>query len=88
LPKLLKNYVPSLYKSGYNPQDVKALFDPVDFVIFNGMNNEHIKDVVFFDGPAYSKQREKTQKSIKSVIKNGNLKWQTLRIDEEDGKVK
>jgi len=83
LPKLLQRCVPIICKHGYYPQDLKTLFDPVDFVVFDGMNlKENVKRVVLFDGPAFDRRREKIQTSIKKVIKKGNYEWQTIKIDE------
>jgi len=87
LPKMLRKCVPTICKHGYSPQDLKAMFDPIDFVIFHGMNkNDQVKKVVLFDGPAHDKRREKIQKSIKTVIKKGNYDWHTVKLDG-DGKI-
>ncbi len=83
LPKLLKKCVAVICAHGYYPQDLKALFDPIDFVIFDGMNlKEDVKRVVLFDGPAHNELRKKVQTSIQKVIKKGNYVWQTVKLDE------
>jgi predicted Holliday junction resolvase-like endonuclease len=83
IPKLLKKCVPAICAHGYYPQDLKTLFDPVDFIIFDGMNlKEKVKRVVLFDGPPYDKRREKIQTSLKKVIKKGNYDWHTVKLDE------
>jgi len=87
IPMLLKKCVPVIASHGYYPQDIKALFDPVDFVVFDGMNKrDMVKKVVLFDGPAHNRQREIIQKSIKKVIRKGNYKWQTVRLNDS-GKI-
>jgi predicted Holliday junction resolvase-like endonuclease len=88
VPKLLKKCTPVICAHGYYPQDLKALFDPVDFVIFDGMNQkEKVKQVVFFDGPAHDRRREIIQKSMRKALKKGNYQWHTVRLDEA-GRVK
>jgi len=83
LPKFLKKCMPVICAHGYYPQDLKALFDPIDFVIFDGMNlKEQVKRVVLFDGPAHNKIREKVQTSIQKAIKKGNYAWHTVKLDE------
>lgn len=83
LPRLLKRTVPAICKHGYYPQDVKALFDPVDFVIFDGMNlKDIVKRVVFFDQEPQSRLRERIQNSLRKTIKSGNYEWRTVKIDE------
>jgi predicted Holliday junction resolvase-like endonuclease len=86
LPKILKKCAPVICGHGYFPQDVKALFDPVDFVVFDGMNQkEMVKKVVLFDGPAEDKRREKAQESIQKVIRKGNFEWETVNLDSTTG---
>lgn len=84
LPRLLRKCLPAICAHGYYPQDVKALFDPIDFVVFDGMNlKQNVRRVVLFDGPTADKRREKIQTSIKNVIKKGNYDWQTVKLDDE-----
>lgn len=84
LPKLLRKCVPVICSRGYYPQDLKAILDPIDFVIFDGMNlKQNVKRVVLFNGPAYDKRREKIQTSIKKAIKKGNYDWHTVNLDEK-----
>lgn len=88
IPKLLKKCVPVIASHGYYPQDIKTLFDPVDFVVFDGMNKrDEVKKVILFDGPAHNRTREKTQKTIRTTIRKGNYEWHTVRIDEQ-GQIK
>ncbi len=83
LPGLLKKCVPVIWAHGYYPQDLKALFDPIDFVIFDGMNlKERVKRIVLFDGPAHDGKRVKIQNSIKKVINKGNYEWYTVKLGE------
>lgn len=88
LPKLLKRCAPVICSRGYFPQDVKALFDPVDFVIFDGMNEQKdVRRVVLLDGPPNDRRRETAQRSIKAALKKGNYEWRTVRMDD-NGQIK
>ena len=69
-----------------DPQDVKVIFHPVEFVAFRGMSNGLVDRVAFIDRPATSKDREKLQASIAKTIGAGNVDWRELRIGA-DGKV-
>jgi predicted Holliday junction resolvase-like endonuclease len=87
LPAILKRCLPAICAHGYYPQDLKAIFDPIDFVVFDGMNLKgQVRRVVLFDGPAHDKAREKTQDSIRKVIRKGNYEWLTVKIDDQ-GKI-
>ncbi len=87
LPAMLKKRVPTISRLGYYPQDLKPMFDPVDFVVFDGMTlRESVRRLVLLDGPARDKRRERIQDSIRRVLKHGNYEWRTVRLGS-DGKV-
>lgn len=81
LPQLLRKAESIFSCRGYFPQDAKALFDPVDFIIFDGMNRKKRVDrVVLFDGPADDRDRERVQDSVQRTVRSGNYEWKTIRI--------
>ena len=79
---------PSFRALKFDPFDVKPILNPVDFVIFDGMNKkEQIDEVVFLSKlgachPALSGIREQ----VKKVIQDRNYDWQVARITSE-GKI-
>ena len=88
LPKLLKRCAPGICAHGFYPQDVKTICDPVNFIVFDGMNTRPaVRRVVLLDGPANDKRRETAQRSIQSALRKGNYQWKTIRLDEK-GRIK
>jgi predicted Holliday junction resolvase-like endonuclease len=70
-----------------NPDDAKVIFHPIDYIVFNGMNEaESIKNVVLLDRRAKQKDRRLIQRSIERVVERGNYEWRTLRV-HEDGRI-
>ena len=87
LPKLLKKADSLFSRRGYFPQDAKALFDPIDFVVFDGMNQkDRVRRIVLFDGPADGRGREAVQRSTQRAVKAGNYEWRTVRV-AKDGRI-
>jgi predicted Holliday junction resolvase-like endonuclease len=82
----LREIAPFFVSRKIDPQDVKLLFHPVEYVVFRGMQNDRCGSVDFIDHPAVSRDRERIQRSLDDSIRAGNLEWQTIRIDE-DGRV-
>lgn len=66
-----------------DPQDVKVIFHPVEFVAFRGMSDGDVAKVVLIDRPAESKEHEKLQQSVLQAVESGNYAWKLLRIDSE-----
>jgi predicted Holliday junction resolvase-like endonuclease len=74
----------SIAQFRYNPYDIKALFHPADFIVFNGLNaGEDLEDISFL---SKAKRRDDVQKSLKSTIESGNYDWKVARV-KDDGSV-
>jgi predicted Holliday junction resolvase-like endonuclease len=58
-----------------------VLFDPVDYVVFKGMNVDKMKGIVLLDRA----RRGIVQTSIRAAVEHGRCEWQTIRISP-DGK--
>ncbi|HEY8950082.1 MAG TPA: Holliday junction resolvase-like protein [Rhizomicrobium sp.] len=71
--------------SRIDPQDVKVLFDPVEYVVFDGMNDDRLRRVLFLAHPPTSKQSEAALTSMSQAIERGNLEFRTLRVLEDGG---
>ena len=68
---------------GYDPNDAKVHFHPVDFIVFNGMNsveNPVIKNIVLLDS---KNNTGPIQESIRSCIENEQYKFVTIKINND-----
>lgn len=77
---------PIFHPNKFNPDDAKVMFHPVDFLIFNGMKNNEIKDLVLFDREVKSKENKDLQKSIENTVSKENYEFVTMQVSE-DGEV-
>jgi predicted Holliday junction resolvase-like endonuclease len=80
--KRLRKIAPFFVRRKIDPQDVKLLFHPVDYVVFRGMQDDRCASVDFIDHPPNTRERETIQRSLGRSIAAGNLEWQTFRIGE------
>lgn len=62
--------------------DAYALFNPVDYVVFNGMEKDNYKNIVFVDGEKHSTEMKRIQSSIAKAIEKENYEWVTIRVAE------
>jgi len=81
--KLLKKINPLFSGAGYDPQDVKVIFDPVTYVIFDGMSNNNLQEIVLLANPrATSRQnasRNRSANRSKVGTSNSRLCMWTMR---------
>lgn len=83
LPRLLRRVAPVFVKQRIDPRDVRTLFDPVEFVIFEGMNsNDGVRGVTFVQIGGSSA----IVRSIERAVRGGKYGWNTLKI-ADDGRV-
>ena len=74
---------PGLATCGLDPYDIKALYSPVDFIVFNGLNQKNLEEIVFL---GKDKRGDAVEKSLKSSIEKGKYEWKLARVTDE-GKV-
>lgn len=84
--KLLRKIDPSFSGAGYDPQDVKVLFDPITYIVFDGMSRTKLSEVILVAAEPQNKQSEDVQKSIEKTVRNGNYEFKVLQVDGE-GKI-
>lgn len=88
--KQIKNIDTIFSPNKLNPNDAKVIFHPVDFLVFNGMNNSNgdatIKNLIFLDKNDKTGENAIVQKSIQKAIEKESYEWLTLRV-EENGKI-
>ena len=71
----------------YNPYDIKALLHPVDFVVFNGLNERNkLEDVTFLSKQTSNEALRKIRSSLESTIDKEKYDWRIARVSVE-GKV-
>ena len=78
----IRSIAPFFVERKVDPDDVKVLFHPVDYIIFSGMERGRCGSVDFIDHPPENRKRARIHSSLQRAIRNGNLEWQTFRVDE------
>lgn len=73
-------------KLNYDPYDVKALLHPIDFVVFDGMNKDKMKDVVLLSRKTTNKNLLQFHNGIARAVDDKAYDWKVIRVSE-DGKV-
>jgi predicted Holliday junction resolvase-like endonuclease len=81
VPLMVKNCLCLEFKAlEYDPYDIKAIMDPVDFVVFDGLNQgKQVQSVTFLAKPTTAQMRVITD-SIKTAVSKGSYDWKVARI--------
>lgn len=89
--KMAEQMAPIMPEFQYLPSDAKFLGDPVDYVVFDGYTDlrdgegraEDI-EVVLIDIKSGGARLTKGQQAIAQAIRDGRVRFETIRIDFDD----
>ncbi|MFV5264106.1 Holliday junction resolvase-like protein [Acinetobacter courvalinii] len=89
--KMAEQFAPILPEFQYLPSDAKFLGDPVDYVVFDGYTDFRDGDgtaedieVILLDIKSGGARLSKGQHAIAQAVREGRIRFETLRIDFED----
>ena len=82
--KVTEHLIPYLPKFNYNPKDVRFFGDPIDLIVFDGLNDGYIKEIVFIEVKTGKASRlTRRQQEIRDAIKRGRIKWVSMRVNHD-----
>ncbi len=83
--KVINNaLMPSFRALKYNPFDVKPLLNPVDFIVFCGMDKlDCINNIVFLSKQHDAPNLINSRKQIEKAILCHKYEWKVARVDDE-----
>ncbi len=76
--KITEHIVPHLPNFNFNPKDARFIGSPVDFVVFDGLNDEEsdqIRNVVFIEVKTGVSALTKRERLVRDAIRAGRVKW-------------
>jgi predicted Holliday junction resolvase-like endonuclease len=74
---------PYLPNFEYLPTECKFLGKPIDFVVFKGMDNKKIEEIIFVEVKSGNSKLNTHEKNLKDAIDKKKVKWVEYRIPEE-----
>jgi len=67
-----------------DPQDVKVIFDPIEYVIFHGLNSDEGVEVIeLLSRSPETASDERILKSIESTVRKGDVGFETLFMRDD-----
>jgi len=73
LGKILEKFTPILPGFNHKPEESVPLFDPIDFIAFNGLSKNNIASITFMDVKSGNARLLPKQKSIRDIIEAGKI---------------
>ena len=79
--KLWEQVAPHLPGFKYNPNDLRFLGAPIDYVVFDGMSEKDIRKIVFLEVKSGKSSLNEQEKKLKDAIQSGKVTWDEYRVD-------
>ena len=74
---------PYLPEFPFKPTEARFIGKPVDFVVFKGMDEKKIDEVVFVEVKSGQSQLSKVEKTLKETVQNKKISWHEYRVPEK-----
>jgi predicted Holliday junction resolvase-like endonuclease len=79
LGKIVEKIVPSFTSFAYEPGDCRAVFEPIDYVVFSGLARQNqVKALFFVDVKSGNARLSPAQRGIKQVLERGAVRFGTI----------
>ena len=74
---------PYLPDFGYSPTECRFIGKPIDFIVFKGMDEKKIDEVVFVEVKSGNSKLSTQEKNLKETIRNKRVKFAEYKVPEE-----
>jgi len=64
----------------YRATEARFIGKPIDFIIFEGLDEKEVDNIVFVEVKSGNGQLSKVEKSLKMAIEEGRVSWEEYRI--------
>ncbi len=79
--KVLEQLVPYLPHFPYNPKDARFIGSPIDFLVFDGLDQDRVDQVVFVEVKTGSSSLSTRERRVRDAIQDGRVVWRELRVE-------
>ena len=67
----------------FKPTEARFIGKPIDFIVFKGMDEKNIDEIVFVEVKSGQSQLSKVEKTLKSAVENKKILWREYKVPEE-----
>ena len=83
--KVAEQFVPFLPGFEFQHRDARFLGMPIDYVVFDGLSNDAVEQVVFIEVRTGGKTLSKGQRQIREAVQAGHVEWREVWQEGSQG---
>ena len=77
--QMYEQLVPHLPDFEFNPKDARFLGQPVDFVVFDGLDEGELRRIVFVEVKTGGAKLTRREALIRDAVREGRIAWKEVR---------
>ena len=82
--KVTEQLIPYVPDFGYNPRDARFLGSPIDFIVFDGLDEGDLREIVFVEVKTGQSSLSRRERQVRDAIDAGRVRWEEMRITFHD----
>ena len=86
--KFSENLSPYFPDFPFHPTEMRWLGSPVDYIVFKGMDNDKIEELIFLEIKSGKSVLTAREKQIKKLIEEGKVSWKEYNVKEDITSIK
>lgn|GEM_PF-292743 len=79
--KITEHFVPFLPDFNFNPKDARFMGSPIDLIVFDGLDDETLRDIWFIEVKTGASALSKRQRQIRDAVQGQRVKWLEIKKD-------
>jgi predicted Holliday junction resolvase-like endonuclease len=79
--KVSEQLAPYLPGFPYDPRDARFLGTPIDLVVFDGMNGDELREIVFLEIKTGASTLSARERRIRDAVLARRVRWMEYRVD-------
>jgi predicted Holliday junction resolvase-like endonuclease len=78
--KVSEHLAPYMAGFPYNPKDARFLGTPIDFLVFDGMSDDDVREVVFLEVKTRGSNLTTRERRVRDAVLAGRVSWKEFRV--------
>ena len=74
-----EHLAPFMDDFGYNPRDARFLGSPIDLVVFDGLSESDVREIVFLEIKTGQSQLSARERAVQRAVDEQRVTWRELR---------
>ncbi|MCU4140739.1 MAG: putative secreted endonuclease distantly related to archaeal Holliday junction resolvase [Methanophagales archaeon] len=77
--RVTEQIAPYLPEFKYNPKDARFIGSPIDFIVFDGLDEGELRRIVFVEVKSGKSTLSRREKLVRDAIEENRVEWEILK---------